>query len=140
MRQYLPNFAVFLVLAAALIAGTWYVDKTFFPKPEPKPVEPPPPPRETVQALAGGVVGLTPPARTGPATSAPDVKAPEKPKEVAKPSEPPKATPPEPVELIALGDDSCFTKVLLSTRGGGIQQLTLTKFDEADRLGREVRL
>lgn len=137
MRQHLPNVAIFLVLAAALVAGTWYVEKTFFPKPEP--VEPPPPPRETVQGLAGGIVGLTAPARTWPATSPPDVKVPEKPKEAAKPPEPPKATPQEPVELIALGDDTFFTKLLLTTRGGGIQQLTLTKFDEADRLGREVK-
>src|SRR5947209_4854460 len=39
--------------------------------------------------------------------------------------------------LLALGDDSCFLKVLLTSVGGGVQQVVLTRFDQANRLGRE---
>ena len=46
--------------------------------------------------------------------------------------------PTAPPELIALGNDDFNLKVLLTTRGGGVQQLTLTAFEEANRLGREV--
>jgi YidC/Oxa1 family membrane protein insertase len=143
MRQYLPNVLVFLLLAAGLTAGWWYIDRTFFPKPEPKP------PRELVQAIAGGAVGETLPARNGRPLSRPDVKEVEKPKEEkaketkepVKPVEPPKVSPSEPPELIALGTDTFNKRVLLTTRGAGIQQVKLQKtpFDEANRLGREVR-
>lgn len=141
MRQYLPNLAIFIVLAAALIGGWWYVNKTFFPPPEPKPPEPAKPYREAILALAGTATGTTEPAKSLILhTTPPSFEKPaEKPKDPPKPIEPPKITPAEPVELIALGDPTFFTHLLLTTRGGAIQQLTLTRFDEADRLGREVK-
>src|SRR5581483_5134632 len=40
--------------------------------------------------------------------------------------------------LIALGDSTFYNQVLLSTRGGGVQQVVLPKFGAADRLGRPV--
>jgi YidC/Oxa1 family membrane protein insertase len=61
-----------------------------------------------------------------------------------KPPEPPKVapTPPppprEPPTLIAMGDNTFYNRVMLTTRGGGVQQIILPQFGEADRLGREV--
>ncbi len=56
-----------------------------------------------------------------------------------EPTKPPKViTPPRPrPTLISLGDDSFCNRVLLSTEGGGVQQIILPKFKAADRLGRE---
>ncbi|MDY3559759.1 YidC/Oxa1 family insertase periplasmic-domain containing protein [Gemmata sp. JC673] len=42
--------------------------------------------------------------------------------------------------LIALGDGTFYNRVLLTTRGGGVQQVVLPKFGQADRLGREVKV
>ena len=139
MRQNLLNFAAFAVLAAGLFAGGWYIDKNFMPKPEPKPVEPIVLPRETVQALAGAVVGSTEPANKWRITSKFETAQAALPKEAPKPVEPAKVTVAEPIELIALGDDSSLKKVILTTRGGAIQQVTLRKIDEANRIGREVK-
>jgi YidC/Oxa1 family membrane protein insertase len=138
MRQYLPNVLIFLVLAAGLTAGWWYVDRTFFPKPEPKPVSPY---RETLQALTGSAVSPTDYSRSLTQRTSPAIeKKDEQPKEAPKPVEPPKASPAEPPELIALGDRNSYKQVLLTTRGGGIQQVILNRFDAANRLGLEVKL
>lgn len=133
MQKNLLNLALFAILASGVGAGWWYVDKTYFPKPEPKPV---PPRRETLMAITGAAPCDTPPALglfyVQPVP--PELlKDPVAPPPVAVPS--PKAPP----TLIALGDDASYTKVLLTTRGGGLQQLTLTRFDEANRLGLEVK-
>ena len=139
MRQNLLNFAVFAVLAAGLFAGGWYIDKNYFPKPEPKQPEPFTPPRESIQALAGAIVGSTEPANKWRITSKLETVQTTPPKEAPKPAEPAKILPAEPIELIALGDDSFLKKVILTTRGGAIQQVTLRKIDEANRLGKEVK-
>jgi len=63
-----------------------------------------------------------------------------KPKDTPKPPEPPKLAPPrERPTLIRMGDSTFYNQVLLTTQGGGIQQIVLPKFQEADRLGREVK-
>ncbi|VTR93025.1 60 kda inner membrane insertion protein : Membrane protein insertase YidC OS=Pirellula staleyi (strain ATCC 27377 / DSM 6068 / ICPB 4128) GN=yidC PE=3 SV=1: YidC_periplas: 60KD_IMP [Gemmata massiliana] len=41
--------------------------------------------------------------------------------------------------LIALGTDKFYNRALLTTQGGGVQQIVLPKFGQADRLGREVK-
>ncbi len=41
--------------------------------------------------------------------------------------------------LILLGTNDFYNRVLLTTKGGGVQQVVLPKFDHADRLGREVK-
>ena len=123
MRNHFPNLAVFAVLFAGLTFGWWYLA----PKPAPPPPpEPPRPAAELIGALAGGYpsVGL-PPLPVLRTTLPPPVVAP------AKPS--------GPVELLPLGDESFYNQVLLTTRGGAVQQVILTRFDEADRLGREVK-
>jgi YidC/Oxa1 family membrane protein insertase len=136
MSRNLPNLLAFAVLFAGLTAGWYYLA----PKPVPPP--PPPPPRpaaELIGALAGGAAtdGLRPlpppPRPTGLELAA----------AVAGAAAPPLAAPPKaplgPVELIPLGDDSFFNKLLLTSRGGAVQQVTLTRFEEADRLGRDVK-
>jgi YidC/Oxa1 family membrane protein insertase len=56
-----------------------------------------------------------------------------------KPPDGPKETPRVRGTLIAFGDDTFYNKVLLTTEGGGVQQVILTRFNESDRLGREVK-
>ena len=138
MRQNIPNVALFLALAAVLGVGGWYVEKTYFPKPVPKP---PQPPREALLALAGSAAATTSPALEWPMRLLPPESKPTA--EVAKPlpaAETAKpAVPSKPAEFLALGNDTCFNRPLLTTRGGAIQQLILPRFDEANRLGQEVK-
>lgn len=148
MRDNAPNIAVFVVLAAVLTAGWWYVDKNFIPKPERKPS------RETMMALAGSPITATEPATEWPMRSRPqppeksaDELAQEKQDPASKedekgPKQPAEIKPVDdkPPTLIELGDDTFYNKVLLTTQGGGVQQVTLTRFEEANRLGREVRV
>lgn len=153
MRQHLPNVLLFIVLAGGLVAGSWYIEKTFFPKQEPKPPAPVMPPRELVGALAGatalgappadGFAALPPPppptratlfqSVTGGLYSAAEIARPL----AVKP--PPAVKASEPQEFIALGDPSFYQQVLLNTRGASVQQVMLTRFDEANRLGLEVK-
>jgi YidC/Oxa1 family membrane protein insertase len=138
MRQNIPNFALFVVLAVVLGVGGWYIDKTYFPKPKP---EPKPPQRESLLALAGAAAAVSSPALDWPMRVLPESlkPTPEKPPEAAGPK--PVAAPAAPskaAEFIALGDATCANRVLLTTRGAGVQQLILPRFDEANRLGQEV--
>jgi YidC/Oxa1 family membrane protein insertase len=140
MRNNLQNVFAFVLLAAGLTAGWWYIDKSFFPKPPP----PEPKPEERLSAihreLAAALVG-TAPAAAPPLTFTRSYITPPKPpepKELPKPA----ATPPtqsEPHALISLGDDSFFLKVLLTNTGGGVQQVLLRKFEDASRLGLPVK-
>jgi len=60
---------------------------------------------------------------------------------IPKPPEPSKieAKPVDPPELIELGNnEGYYNRVLLTTQGGGVQQLILSRFEEADRLGNGV--
>lgn len=145
MRNTVSNVIAFVVLAAGLAAGWWYVEKTWFPKPPPKEPEPTEKLRLIHRELVAAVVGTAP-------TVAPPLTAtrpyhipakptePQKPAEAAKPAEPPKPSEPaEPHALIALGDDSFYLKVLLTSTGGGVQQVVLTRFEDASRLGRAVK-
>ena len=143
MRQHLPNVALFLVIATVVLGGGYYVEKTFFPKPPPPPILPG---REAVAAIAGGMIFPTEPANTLRRLGQPDVPptlVEVKPDQAApKDQTPPKPAQPESPKpaptLVALGDDSYFTRYLLTTRGGSVQQVTLREFFEANRLGREV--
>lgn len=149
MRQNLPNLAAFVVLVAGLTLGWWYVEKTFFPKPVPKPPEPPPPAREWVAALTGALA-----VGAGPAAALPALPPPLPPTRAevvsavggggyliaalaSKPTTPP--PPAAPVTLFALGDPSFHVSALLTSRGGGVQQVTLQRFHEGNRLGLEVK-
>ncbi len=53
---------------------------------------------------------------------------------------PKKPAPQKPAEKYVLGDDTNFNiRATITTLGGGIQELVLNKFTEADRLGRPVK-
>lgn len=138
MRQNLSNIAAFVLLATGLTAAWWYIDTNYIPKPERKP------PREAAMAIAGAMVTATETGQLWPITTrVPPSPETETETETEKPKPPAPAPaiaePAGPPELIALGDDRFFVKALLTTRGGSVQQLTLNRFDEANRLGREVK-
>ena len=136
MRQNAYNTVFFLLLAGGVTALWWYAGENWLPKQDrPKqdaaekkaeadakakaapPVKPTP---EAVAAVAGTAAGVPP--------------AP--PKVEVKPPTPPV----EPPTLIPLGDGpGYFNRVLLTTRGGAVQQVVLPEFNESDRLGREVK-
>jgi YidC/Oxa1 family membrane protein insertase len=153
MRKNALNVVVFMFLAAGLYFVWEHADKNWLPKPEPAKKDPPPElvdelkkqaerqaeedakrkaeaqQKESVQAVGGGMavaIGL------------PKPKPPEPPKVDSPKVEPPKKEPPKSARLIALGDHTFYNRVLLSTRGGGVQQVVLPWFYQADRLGREV--
>ena len=130
MRQNAPNIAAFVVLAAAATGLWWYADKHWIPKPDPaakkdevkdSAKKAAPPTADAVTAAAGAVVAHAPPKAAPP-----------------PPKVEPKA-PAEPPTLIALGGDGFNNRVTLTTQGAGVQSVILPAFDEADRLGREVK-
>lgn len=140
MRNNFPNVIAFVLLAVGITAGWWYIDKTFFPPPPPPPPDPTEPlrviPREVAATLSGTIaVSLPPLSATRPYTTLP-VPEPVAPKVAEKPAAPtPAAEQGEPHALIALGDDRFFLKVLLTTQGGGVQQVVVQPFPQANRLG-----
>lgn len=135
MRQNLPNIIVFVVLAVTMTGLYWYGEQAgWFPKPpvpekkdapaeEPKD-QPPAATADAKLAAGGGLVAAIPP-KPAPA---PEVKP-----------APPPAPPSEPATLIALGGPGFNNRFLLSTRGAGVQQAVIPTFNEADRLGLEVK-
>lgn len=137
MRQNAPNFIAFLVLAAAATGLWWYADQNWIPKPEPaqkdqaakdaadkakdsadKKGTPSRPTADAITAAAGAGVAYAPPP--------------------APPKVEPRAPLPPPT-LVALGGDGFYNRVMLTTKGAGVQQVVVPAFDEADRLGREVK-
>lgn len=142
MRKNVLNVAFFLVIASGFSFLFYYADKNWIPKPEKKAkgadsdaakqaeaearrLESEQAARSVVSAVAGAVAIGAEVART------------EKP--APKPKDPPKAESPKNIRLIALGNSDFYNQVLLTTRGGAVQQVILPGFDAADRLGREVR-
>lgn len=118
-----------LAVTMAVVSVVWYL---LYPKQPPVVDEPEPPklpPITREQAASVGspaILAAEPFSRLSPGR-------PPKPAEVQPAAAP---VPTEPPTLIALGDDSFALKVLLTSRGAGVQQLILTKFREADRIGR----
>ncbi len=125
MRKNALNIGIFLFLAGALFFLWQQADKNWIPKKkdEPKPE----------------VVDDQKKKEEEQAKKNKDAKPPEPPKE------PPKVEPPQPPKekpkptLVAMGDDTFYNRVLLTTLGGGVQQVVLPRFGQADRLGREVK-
>ena len=143
MRQNATNVVFFLLLAGTTTALWWFAEQNWFPKAErpqkdaaevavenqkkdadaKRDAPAVKPSAAAVAAVAGAAVGAAPPAP---------------PKAEVKPPSPP-APPPEPPTLIALGGEGFYNRLLLTTQGGGVQQVVLPEFDESDRLGREVK-
>ncbi len=125
-RSLLIRIATFAALAVGLGAGWWYIEKTYFPKPQ---VSPPPEAVQTdsVRALTGVAATVRVP------------KVIETPKPAPPVTPPIEAKPSNPNRLIALGNSDCYQQILLTTRGGAIQQAVLPKFDESTRAGRDAK-
>ncbi|MCI0705506.1 MAG: YidC/Oxa1 family insertase periplasmic-domain containing protein [Planctomycetia bacterium] len=159
MRKNAFNIGLFLMLAGGMLGLLWYGDQQgWFPKPEAKKKADEPPGddpqkqaeeeakrlaalnhKRSLEAVGGGLavaIDLPKPATKSPEPPKTEPKTEPKTDTKVAPS-PPSPTPPT---LIALGDDRFYNKVLLSTRGGGVQQVVLPWFDQADRLGRGVYL
>ncbi|QEL16942.1 membrane protein insertase YidC [Limnoglobus roseus] len=129
----LSNIVRFLVVMAAFMAAWYYL----YPKRNQQPDEADAPKlpnitREQAAAVASpAILGGKPFNDLLPGR-------------LPKPVEPPKpavaapSAPTEPQAFIALGDDSFALKVLLTNHGAGVQQLILTKFEEANRRGTKV--
>jgi YidC/Oxa1 family membrane protein insertase len=132
MKRYsIGNLILFAVLAVAILGGWWLVETYLLPKPPaPPPPEPPKPMRETVLALAGGGITRSPELAEWPTRFRPEVPKPDKPVEPPKPVEPS-----DPHRLIGLSGDKYNLKVLLTNKGGGVQQVALPAFDQASRVG-----
>ncbi len=126
-KNDLSNF-VRLAVAMAAVTVAWYF---LYPKrpavaPEPETPKLPSITREQAAAVASpAILAGEPFAKLSPGR-------PPKPKVV----KPVAQEPAEPPTLIALSDKSFALKVLLTTKGAGVQQVILTKFQEADRIGR----
>lgn len=138
-RTGLQNFFLFLLLAGGVTAGWWYVNKTFFPPPPPKEPPPPPPPRDGMLAALGGLGADPLDLKTPP----PKVEQPKPASPIAYPDQPKPemaaagglASLSKLPSLIKLGSEKAYLQVLLNPRGGGVQQVILPRFDEANRLG-----
>ncbi len=65
-------------------------------------------------------------------------KSPSEPEPVVKQPEPPRSTAPR-GEPVLLGDENFNLQVALTPRGAGVEQVLLTHFQEADRLGLPVK-
>lgn len=152
MRSNIVNVILFLVIATGVWFGIAYAEKHWLPNPNAEKekraklreeqaikdaeeinrrFEENQPKKLAAVALAGGTVTTVEPSKPAPK---PEVKP-------AEPAEPPKppAPPSAPPKLLPMGDSNYNLQVMLNTRGGAVQQVILTKFDAADRLGREVK-
>ena len=140
MRQNAKNIVFFLLLAGGMTALWWYADRHWLPKPQPpqaeevangdddkaKPPETKPDPK-TLAAVVG----------TPLAEPLPPVPQNVEPPPPPPPPTPPPLTPREPATLIALGDaEHYYTRFLLNTQGGGVQQAVLNGFNQGTRLGK----
>lgn len=128
MSQNIRNIVWFVVLAATLSGLWWYAEQNWLPKPQK---------RELTEAEKNETQKKVEEDAQKRAAEA---------KKAAEPPPPPPApvavvpaAPAERARLIALGDSSYYNQVLLSTRGGGVQQVVLTAFHQANRLGEEVK-
>lgn len=119
----------------AVAVGVAYVAWTFlFPTPPPPPEPEPPAKMPNVTREQAAAVGSPAILAGEPFAKLAPGRPPKPPEIKAVPNAP--AAPTEPQSLIALGDDTFALKALLTSRGGSLQQLILTKYDEADRIGR----
>ncbi|MBA4065343.1 MAG: hypothetical protein C0501_16855 [Isosphaera sp.] len=131
MRNNVLNVTFFLAIAVGLYFLYTHAEQNWFPKPPPREQKKSDPTPDDARKAADDRKAAASAAAGAAAVAAQAVPPAPKP-------EPPKVTPRPDPTLIALGDDGFYNRVLLSTQGGGVQQVVLPKFAEADRLGREV--
>lgn len=124
MRQNAYNVVLFILLAGSLVGLWFYADQNWFPKADP--------PKNEQVANEKKDEEKKKDEKKLEQKKPEDKKPPEK-----KVEAPPKVEPPR---FIALGGEGFYIRALLTTQGGAIQQIVLPEFEEADRLGRGVRL
>ena len=127
MRQNVYNVAFFLLLGGGLVALWLYADQNWFPKNEDAKNE---------------VKKDDDKKKDAEKKKDDDKKKPEE-KDKPAPKVEPKAPPVAafvPPELIEIGGDGFYIRALLTTQAAGVQQVQLPEFEDADRLGRGVRL
>jgi len=132
-RNTATSGLLFITLAAAVL-GTWYLVEKFFIPPPPTLPEPKPA-RETMLALGGAMLAKEPAladwrqfTNIRSTTVAPVAPVP-----------PPKPIEQEPYQLIALGGDDFNLRVVLTSKGAGVQNTILQAFDQSSREGRIQR-
>jgi YidC/Oxa1 family membrane protein insertase len=133
-RNTVFNFVVFLALSAIVLGGWWYIENTFFPKPPAPTPAGNKPERETVLAITGGLPATD--KELIPWRSSFFPKLVDIPKPVLAPTP---AAPSEPHRLIKLGGDDFNTKVMLTSKGAGVQNVQLQAFEHATREGKIYR-
>ncbi len=128
MRSNTFNFLIFLALATGLGGLFWYADRVgWLPKPVPQKEL-----TEEEKAASKAKDEEAAKKREAEAQAKKDAEPPQ-------PAAVPVPSAPVNIELIPLGGEGFYNRLLLSTRGGGIQQIMLPEFLESDRLGREVK-
>jgi YidC/Oxa1 family membrane protein insertase len=147
MNKNVFNIVFFLVIATGVTFLFIHADKHWIPKPERKAKKDPAEElaaeaqkkaeeeakrlaeQEAKKTAGASVAGSAAVAFDPPAKPVPPPKV-----------EPPKPTPPsEPHKLIPIGNENYYNQILLSTRGGGVQQVILPKFGASDRLGKPIK-
>lgn len=148
MRQNAYNILFFVVLAAGLSVLWWYADQHWFPKQDRPKKDPAEVAAEKQKKEEEAKAKAKPPEKAAPGKPAPELVAaaagaaagvPPVPKPAPKVEPPP---PPKPTDwgtLIPFGGNNFNLRGFLNTRGGGVQQLILTWFHEANRLGLEEK-
>jgi YidC/Oxa1 family membrane protein insertase len=145
MRHNLINIALFIVAATGLTFLWIYAEKHWVPRPEPQ-VSNTNQPQASDAAKASDATKASDSSASKSTVSAADrrwamaavVSAASTALESQLPARPAVPRQPPPT-LIPLGGPEHYLQVLLSTQGGGVQQVVLTRFEAADRLGRPVR-
>ncbi|HXD88194.1 MAG TPA: membrane protein insertase YidC [Urbifossiella sp.] len=127
MRQNVYNVLIFLILTGGLIALWLYAQEHWLKDEAPKPAE-------KVEKKDDGKKKAEPKDKKKE-----QIKEKEKEAEKPAPKPPEKLAPYVPPTLIQLGGDGFYLKPMLTTQGGSVQQMVLTEFQEADRLGRGVK-
>lgn len=136
-RHSVGNIVLFVVLAVAVLGGWWLVETYLIPKPPPPETAPAETKKPTEPTASPKLVADAAPllALTGGGVSG-------KPGELAKwvgqlkAAEPPKPVEPSvPHRLIGLSGPGYNLQVLLTNKGGGVQQVTLPAFDQTTRQG-----
>jgi YidC/Oxa1 family membrane protein insertase len=130
----LKNYIAFAAFSLAVIGGWVYLRTYVFPRP---------PEVKKAEEFPGKELKADPTVPKFEEKKPPEAKIDDKklPEAKVDDKKPPEAEPrqPEKYETFTLGDEeSSFLKVTVTTRGAGVETLTLPKFDAADWMGRPV--
>ncbi len=135
------SYILISLLCLGFVAGWYWLVHTIWPTLPPKPTQ------EATAMVMGGMAVESEPISKLKRLRRPELPPPE---EVKKEAEPEAKKPaevkaaedaPSSGELIPLGrgEKPYYLQVLLNTRGGSVQQVVLTEFDEANSEGLEVK-